>query len=706
MPCKQNLNVPESWRSGLGPLYSIQTPPYTIDAPGAPEVEGETKIRRNPKAKDGLFERPGPGINTVFDLVKHSVEEHAGDRAMGTRKLIKVHEETKKVPKIVDGQTQMVEKKWQYSELSNYTFMTYGEYETHLLNMASGLRHLGLEKGDKVHMFASTSANWLAMSHCCSSQTFTIVTAYDTLGTSGVEHTLVQSQPKVMFTDPHLLKTASGALSKAKTVKVIVYNDQSIVQPTPESEIDSFKSSHPGLTVLSTSELVSLGEANPYMPLPPTPEDTYCIMYTSGSTGPPKGVSMTHEGFVAAVAGLVGIIGDSVSTEEVILAYLPLAHILEMVLENLVVFFGATLGYGSSRTLSDVNVRNCMGDMRTLAPSVLVGVPQVWETIKKGVMGRVNSGSFLVRSLFWGAFSAKSFLVRNNLPGQTMFDSLVFGQVRKLTGGRLRFIVNGASGISKETAHFMSMILAPMLTGYGLTETGGNGALGSPQQFSLSGACGPISPAIECKLVSIAELNYSTSTTPPQGEIWFRGKPVLTEYYLNPEETSKAITADGWFKTGDIGEWEANGHLKIIDRVKNLVKLQGGEYIALEKLEATYRGSRAVQNLMIHGDSENPRPVAVIFVNEPVVREIAAGLGVSGGDHELVHNEKVRAAVYKDLVNQGKTAGLTGLETISGVVLTDEEWTPQNGLVTATQKVNRRAVREKYAKEIKQAFKS
>lgn len=678
MPCKQNLAVPESWRSGLGPLYQVEKPPFTIDAPGAPEVEGETKPRRNVVAKDGLIDRPRPDVDTVFALVKLSAEEHAGDRCMGTRKLIKIHEETKKVPKIVDGETQMVDKKWQYFELSNYTFMTYGDYETHLLNLASGLRHLGLEKGDKVHMFASTSANWLALSHACSSQTFTIVTAYDTLGTSGVEHTLVQSKPKLMFTDPHLLKTASGALSKAETVKIIIYNDQSIAQPTPQSEIDAFKSSHPNLTVLSATELASLGEANPYQPLPPTPQDTYCIMYTSGSTGPPKGVSVTHESFVAAVAGLAGVIGDNVSTEEVILAYLPLAHIFEMVVENLVLFFGATLGYGSARTLSDLNVRNCAGDMRTLAPTILVGVPQVWETIKKGVMGRVNGGSLLVRSLFWSAFNVKSFLVQHNLPGQTIFDSAIFGQVRKLTGGRLRFIINGASGISKETAHFMSMILAPMLTGYGLTETGGNGALGSPQQFTLTGAVGPITPAIECKLVSIPDLNYSTSTTPPQGEIWLRGKPVLKEYYLNPEETAKAITADGWFKTGDIGEFDAVGHLKVIDRVKNLVKLQGGEYIALEKLEATYRGSRAVQNLMVHGDSEHPRPIAVIHVNEAVVREIAAGLGVQGGEHDLVRNEKVRAAVFKDLVAQGKSAGLTGLEMITGVVLTDEEWTPES----------------------------
>lgn len=678
MAAWENTTTPQSWRRGIGPLYMVSEPPFTVEVPGAPDVQGETKPRRNIMAKDGLFTRPHPDVDTVFSLVKRSAELYSGERCIGTRELVQIHEETKKVPKIVDGKKEMVDKKWQYFELSDYSFITYAEYETLVLNLASGLRKLGVERGDSVHMFASTSANWLAIAHACSSQAFTVVTAYDTLGASGVEHTLMQSKPRAIFTDPHLLKTTSAALKKIDSVKIIIYNDKSIGQPVPQSEIDSFKSAHPNLKVVSATELALLGENNPVPPSPPSPKDLYCIMYTSGSTGPPKGVSVTHESFVAAVAGLVGILEPTVSANEIVLAYLPLAHIFEMVVENLVLFFGATMGYGNARTLSDTNVRNCVGDMRALRPSILVGVPQVWETIKKGVIARVNGSPAVVRNMFWGAFAAKSFLVRNNLPGQAMFDSLVFGKVRTLTGGRLRFIINGASGISKETAHFMSMVLAPMLTGYGLTETGGNGAVLSPQQFSLSGSCGALTPAIECKLVSIPELNYSTSTTPPQGEIWLRGGSVLKEYYLNPEETKKAITPDGWFKTGDIGEFDNVGHLKIIDRVKNLVKLQGGEYIALEKLESVYRSSKAVQNIMVYGDSEHPRPIAIICVNEPAIKEIASEIGVDPEHADLLNDEKLTTAVLKDLLAQAKAAKLSGLEMVTGVVLTDDEWTAQN----------------------------
>lgn len=674
------MATPQWWRQGVGPLYMVSEPPFTIDVPGAPEVEGETKPRRHPIARDSLVTRPHPDVDTVFSLIKRSVEMFAGERCVGSRELVKMHEEVKKVPKIVDGKKEMVDKKWQYAQLSDYSFMTYAEYETYLLNIGSGLRKLGVNKGDKVHMFASTSANWLAVAHACSSQSFTIVTAYDTLGASGVEHTLLQSKPLAIYTDSHLLKTAAAALKKADSIKFVIYSDKSITQSVSQSKADAeaFKAAHPHLTVLSVDELASLGESNPVPPSSPSPQDVYCIMYTSGSTGPPKGVCVTHESFIAGVAGLVYLLRDTVSTNEVILAYLPLAHIFEMVVENLVLFFGATMGYGSARTLSDTSVRGCLGDMRALQPSILVGVPQIWETIKKGVLARVSGGSPLVRAMFWGAFNTKSFLVQHNLPGQTVFDGLVFGQVRKLTGGNLRYIINGASGISKETAHFMSMLLAPMLTGYGMTETCGNGAVLSPQQFTLSGSCGPVTPAIECKLVSIPELNYSASSTPPQGEIWLRGAPVLKEYYLNPEETKKAITEDGWFKTGDIGEFDPVGHLKIIDRVKNLVKLQGGEYIALEKLESVYRSSKAVQNIMVHGDSEHPRPIAVVLVNEPAVKAIASEVGVNPDEAGLLKDKKVIDAVLKDLLAQGKGAGLTGLETIAGVVLTDEEWTPQN----------------------------
>lgn len=378
---------------------------------------------------------------------------------------------------------------------------------------------------------------------------------------------------------------------------------------------------------------------------------------------------------LSSVTGLFHNVEHSVSDGEHILAYLPLAHAIEMALENLVLLIGGTLGYGSPRTLSDSSVRNCAGDMREFRPTVLVGVPQVWETIKKGIMTKVEGGSALVKNLFWGAFSYKNFMIRNKLPLATALDGIVFGKVKELTGGRLRFTFNGGSPVSTNTKNFVSMVMAPMIGGYGLTETAANGALGSPLQFGGDGLGAPPS-AVEIKLVAIPDLGYDTDGKNPQGEIWIRGTPVTREYFQNPEETAKAITEDGWFKTGDIGEWTDVGHLRIIDRVKNLIKLSGGEYIALEKLETVYRGSQLVLNIMIEASPEHARPIAVITPVEAALAEKAKEVGVDA--HSMHNNDKVRKIVLKDLQAQAKQGGLVGMEVVANVVITDEEWTPQN----------------------------
>lgn len=421
------------------------------------------------------------------------------------------------------------------------------------------------------------------------------------------------------------------------------------------------------------------------------------------------------------VTGLYTCVEECVSDKEVILAYLPLAHIFEMALENLVLFIGGTLGYGNPRTLSDVSVKNCAGDMRELRPTVMVGVPQVWETVKKGVMSKLETASPVLKSLFWGAFSYKTFMAKNKLPLASVLDNVVFKKVRDMTGGRLRFTMNGASGIANDTKHFLSLVLAPMLAGYGLTETCATGALGCPLEYS-PGAVGPVAASIDIKLVSIPDMGYSADANPPQGEIWMKGTPIMAKYYDNPEETEKALTPDGWFKTGDIGEFDANGHLKVIDRLKNLVKMQGGEYIALEKLEAVYRGTQTVANVMVHADPEFSRPIAVIMANEKVLIEEAKKLGVD--EHSMHTDKKVNSVVLKDLQATGRRAGLVGMEIVAAVVITDAEWTPASvsyqvrcekmdqrltyfiqGLVTATSKLNRKVLREEFKSDIDAALK-
>ncbi|KAK5994974.1 Acyl-CoA synthetase FUM16 [Cladobotryum mycophilum] len=682
------------WSVGVMPLAPVHKAPFTIEAPGYEKIPGETIPRRHPEAKDGLINRPHDDVFTVFDIVRRSAREFPNHTAVGSRKLIKLHNEVKKVPKNVDGQVIEVEKKWQFFELSGFSFISYKDYQTLVLQLGSGLRQLGLTSDAKLHIFASTSVPWMSMSHACASQSITIVTAYDTLGESGVEHSLLQTGCEAMFVDPHLLKTAVGPIKKAG-VKTVIVNHESLF--STGGEIEEFKNNNPDLRVITHEELRQLGEENMVEPSPAKPTDLYCIMYTSGSTGLPKGACISHEALLASITGLRTCVGETISDKEVILAYLPLAHIFEMALENLVLLIGGTLGYGNPRTLVDSSMKNCAGDMRELRPTVLVGVPQVWETVKKGVMAKLETSSPLLKSVFWAAFNFKAFMAKKRLPGASIFDGIVFSKVRELTGGRLRFTMNGASGISDGTKNFLSLVLAPMLVGYGLTETCASGALGCPLEYSPD-SIGPISASLDIKLVSIPELGYDADGKVPQGEIWMKGLPVMKEYFNNPEETAKTITPDGWFKTGDIGQFDEFGHLRVIDRLKNLVKMQGGEYIALEKLESVYRGAQIVANVLIHADPDHTRPIAVIFPNEKVLVAKANELGVN--EHSMHSDAKVVGAVLKDLQASAKQAGLSGLETVGGVVITDEEWTPASGLVTATQKLNRKVIRERFGKEI------
>ena len=239
--------------------------------------------------------------------------------------------------------------------------------------------------------------------------------------------------------------------------------------------------------------------------------------------------------------------------------------------------------------------------------------------------------------------------------------------------------MNGGGPVAKDTQRFISIAITPMINGYGLTETTAMGALMDPFEWTDE-ALGNIPGCIEIKLVDYPDAGYFVTNKPnPQGEIWIRGASVMDAYYQNEEETKAAFTPDGWFKTGDIGEWDHNGHLKMVDRKKNLVKTLNGEYIALEKLESVYRAATVVANICVYADEQKTKPVAIIVPAEPALEKLASQIGVKErGLENLVHNKKVQDAVLKEMQQAGRAGGLSGIEIIDGVVLADEEWTPHN----------------------------
>lgn len=275
----------------------VHKPPFSLEVPGAKAVEGETIPRRNVNTVNGLKSTPSPELQTTFDIVRVSAAKFGNAKALGSRKLVKTHIENKKVKKMVDGEEREVDKKWTYFELSGYSYLSFSEYEKQILQVGAGFRKLGMNKTDRVHIFAATSAHWLAISHASASQSMPIVTAYDTLGEEGLKHSLVATGAKAIFLDPHLLPVIVSPLKEAKEIKYVIWNSDNEVK---QEHIDKLKKEYDYLTVLSFEELRKLGEDNPVDPVPPTSDDLCCIMYTSGSTGTPKGVPLKHKNVLAA----------------------------------------------------------------------------------------------------------------------------------------------------------------------------------------------------------------------------------------------------------------------------------------------------------------------------------------------------------------------------------------------------------------------
>ncbi|CAI2175010.1 8772_t:CDS:2 [Funneliformis geosporum] len=669
---------------------------YSI--PFGPETEGETRIRRSILSPNQLLNTPVEGVNTLYDVFQYSVKTHGTKNAFGTRKVEKIIEEEKEVTKIVNGEEKKEIKKWKFFQLSSYNWINYEEAAKITSQIGAGLVKLGLQKDAKVTIFASTSANWMLVTHGCFTQSMTIVTAYDTLGEEGLLHSMNETEVHALFTNADLLPIIGRVAGKCSTLEHVIYDGEA-----KGNILDELKEKHPNLKLYTLDELKQLGKDNPIDSNPPSPDDLCCIMYTSGSTGNPKGVLLAHSNLVAAISGINKMLQTILQPDDSLLAYLPLAHVLEFTVEHVCIFWGVSLGYGTIRTLTDASVRNCLGDINEFKPSLMTGVPAVWESIRKGVLSKVNAGSPALQRVFYAAFKAKGWLMSKGLPTRPL--DIAFNKIKQQTGGRLRYALSGGAPISKETQEFLSIALCPILQGYGMTESCGMCAVMPPEQFAYGTVGSPV-PCLEIKLVDVSEAGYKSTNTPnPQGEILVRGPVITKGYYKNESLSKETINDDGWLQTGDIGEWHQNGTLAIIDRKKNLVKLSHGEYIALERLESVYKSTMFVSNICVCADSFQSRPVALIYPFEDRLREVAKEKNLGNLDFEqLCANKEINSAVFQACLAQAKKADFKPAELLSAVSLVTDEWTAQNGLLTAAQKIKRKDLQQKYKAEIDRMY--
>eukprot|EP00956_Cyclotella_meneghiniana_P039496 scaffold172642_cov79-Cyclotella_meneghiniana.AAC.9 len=432
-------------------------------------------------------------------------------------------------------------------------------------------------------------------------------------------------------------------------------------------------------------------------------------MGNSGSTGKPKGVVVTHKNVVATTC----MVTDIIVPDDVYIAYLPLAHIFELIGELSCYSCGVCICYACPRTLTRTGSYP-LGALEQYKPTLLVGVPKIWDVIKKGAEAKIMGESGVKRFLINTAFETRQ-RARSLGFDTPLFNALVFKKFSSLVGGKLRLAVSGGGPLSADIQAFITTCFGTWLgQGYGLTETCAGLALQDLDDDRTGIAGFPI-PCVEVKLVSCPEITdkagmpyLSTDRKDVngndifgRGEVWVKGANVGIGYYMQEEKSKEDFDADGFFHTGDIGQFTSDGSIQIVDRKKNLIKLKGGEYIAVENMEMTYGNCSFVDavagGICCYGDGDMDRPIALMQLNPVVVKNWAKENGISGDFEQLKDSKELYDAIMKEMVAIHKKSGLSSIEKLVAVAILTDHWTPENGCLTAANKLQRRAVIEKHA---------
>lgn len=459
-----------------------------------------------------------------------------------------------------------------------------------------------------------------------------------------------------------------------------------------------------------------MGDIKEHPPTPPTAATGAVIMYTSGSTGKPKGVVVTHANLMSTIAGAIPALGLR-EGNEVYLGYLPLAHILELMAELSMIGIGATIGYADPKTLTATG-SSPIGALEAFGPTVMAGVPKIWDVIKKGAEAKLKKGSPVVQFLFSVAFEARAYALTHNYD-TPLLNAVIFKKFKSLVGGNLRLAISGGGPLNPDVQTFVRTCFGcPIIQGYGLTETCAGLSIQDPNDArgGIAGvplACGTVKlqsePDFKDKhgfpYLSTDRLDADGQAVFGRGEILLKGNNVSLGYYNMLEKTKEEFGNDGFFHTGDIGQFMSDGSIRIVDRKKNLVKLHGGEYIAIENMEAVYGNSVFIDavngGICCYGDGEMDRPVAMLQLNKPVAMQWAKDNGVTGDWETIKSSPELYKAVKAALDAEGKHGGLSNIEKLVAVALLDDPWTTVNLCLTAANKLDRKTVLAKFDKEFK-----
>jgi long-chain acyl-CoA synthetase len=551
--------------------------------------------------------------------------------------------------------------------------ISYADVLSSVRSVTAGLEALGLERGDRAAILSHNRLEWALADYGCLCAGVTVVPIYPTLPVPQVASMLDDAAVKVVFVpDASQLAKAVEARTRCGTpFRIIVFDP-------PRAVVGA---------TLTWETFIERGRADARQipeqtfregALAASPNDVATMLYTSGTTGDPKGVMLTHGNVASNVRAILSAL--AIHDTDSSLSFLPLAHIFQRTADYSFFTAGCTIVH-ARRMVTAVR------DMRLVRPTVVAAVPRVYEKIFSAVTDARGYRRELVRWAVGVADRVARMRERGRVPfgiiaaQRAVADRLLFRRLREAVGGRIRFFVSGSAPLATELSRFFHSVGLRILEGYGLTETSPVISVNTLDD-SRVGTVGKALPGTE---IRIAE----------DGEILVRGPQIMKGYHGRPEATAEAIDPEGWFHTGDIGELDEDGFLRITDRKKDLIVTAGGKNIAPQPLENRIKLSPFIEHAVMVGDRRKFPSVLIVPAFDALEAWAAANELRWTSRDELIALPMVRERMSREV--KDRLEGLASYQTPKKVALLAEDFTVADGSLTPTLSIRRRAIQERFS---------